>query len=152
MPKTSASVSCSLLNDNALIIAVNVPLALIGGVGGLFIMGEYPDIAAALAERFGQSIIVQRCQHEKRRRILGLLPPSLQPSTLDALLDAYAHPDARSAKRSLQKILRSLEGTHDNAAAAMREALDDTLTLLRLGLAAPLPRVKASAARPAPQA
>jgi hypothetical protein len=118
----------------------------------VFIVGEQPTLVSALTERFGRSILIQRCQHEKRRRVLGLLPPSQQPPTLEALLDAYASADAKTAKRALQKILRSLEGSYDAAAAAMRDALDDTLTLQRLGVAKSQRRSDAQAPRVTPEA
>ena len=106
----------------------------------VFIIGEHPEIAAALKERFGQSILIQRCQHEKRRRVLGLLPPSEQSPILEGLLDAYASPDVKTARKALQRLVRSLEGAHDAAAEALGDCLEDTLTLQRLGISKPVQR------------
>jgi transposase-like protein len=118
----------------------------------VFIVGEVPMLVTALTERFGRSILIQRCQHEKRRRVLGLLPPAQQPPTLEALLDAYASEDAKTAKRALQKTLRSLEASHPGAADALRDALDDTLTLQRLGVAKPHGRADAGKSTVSPEA
>ena len=41
---------------------------------------------------------------------------------------------ATSAKRAPERLARSLEGDHPGAAVSFREGLDETLTVLRLGL------------------
>ena len=45
-----------------------------------------------------------------------------------------------SAKRALEQVARSLEEEHPGAAASIREGLDETLTVLRLGLTGSLQR------------
>ncbi len=46
----------------------------------------------------------------------------------------------RPRKRALERLARSLEDEHPGAAASIREGLDETLTVLRLGLTGPLQR------------
>ena len=101
----------------------------------LFFAGEAPALREALQRHFGRSILVQRCPAEKRRRVLGLLPPALQPGTLDEMLAAHRSPDAAQALRSLQRLANSLEAGQPRAAAVLREGLEQTLTLQKLGLA-----------------
>ena len=99
----------------------------------LFFVGEEPVIHDAIREHFGASAIFQRSCHEKRRRVLGLLPPSLQPSVLESLLDAYGTTDAGAAAKELEAIADSLGRNHPEAAGALTEGLPETLTLHQLG-------------------
>ncbi len=48
--------------------------------------------------------------------------------------EAWNATDAKRAQRLLENLARSLEPTHPGAAASLREGLEDTLTLLRLGV------------------
>ena len=48
--------------------------------------------------------------------------------------DAWACTDAELAKRQLERLARSLERSHPSAARSIREGLDETLTLTRLGV------------------
>ncbi len=100
----------------------------------LFFAGEATAVREALQRHFGRSILIQRCPAEKRRRVLGLLPPALQPGILEGLLAAHHSPDANQALRSLQRIAKSLEAEQPRAAALLREGLEQTLTLQKLGL------------------
>ena len=47
---------------------------------------------------------------------------------------AYKSGDAIRAKRMLEALARQLERKHPSAAASLREGLDETLTVMRLGL------------------
>jgi hypothetical protein len=98
----------------------------------IFFVGEDPVIQTAIREHFGAAAVLQRSPHEKRRRVLGLLPPSLQPGILESLLDAYAQPDARTAERAFRAVATTLEQDHPKAAALLSEGLSETLTLHRL--------------------
>ena len=99
----------------------------------LFFACEEPVVHAAIRERFGNAAILQRSPQDKRRRVLGSLPPSVQPSILDDLLSAYQQPNARSAQKALEGIGESLDASYPEAAAALRDGLEETLTLHRLG-------------------
>ena len=70
----------------------------------------------------------------KRRNVLGHLPQSARPSIKRALDEAWNAKDATRAQRLLENLARSLEGPHPGAAASLREGLEDTLTLLRIGV------------------
>ena len=96
-------------------------------------VGEAPAVREAVREVFGQSVIVQRCPWEKRRRILDRLPAPMQAGVLEELLAAYALSDARAARRGLDQVARSLEETHPEAAATLREGIEETLSLHKLG-------------------
>lgn len=95
--------------------------------------GESPAVHEAVRKVFGQSLILQRCPFEKRRRTMDRVPLSAQPVVLEELLAAYALPDARGARRALEQIARLLEGDSLEAAAVLREGLEETLSLHKLG-------------------
>ena len=57
---------------------------------------------------------------------------------------AYATRDARRARRLLENLARRLEHQHPGAATSLREGLDETLTVMRLGLPGNLERVLSS--------
>ena len=57
---------------------------------------------------------------------------------------AYATRDAGRARRLLDNLARRLEHQHPGAAASLREGLDETLTVMRLGLPENLERVLSS--------
>jgi len=96
-------------------------------------VGESPEVHEAVRNTFGQSVIVQRCPWEKRRQTIDQLPPSLQPGVLEELLAAYALLDARAARRALDQIARSVEEASPGAAGTLREGLEETLSLHKLG-------------------
>ena len=64
----------------------------------------------------------------------GHLPQTARPSVKRALDEAWSAKDATRAQRLLENLARSLEGPHPGAAASLREGLEDTLTLLRIGV------------------
>lgn len=51
-----------------------------------------------------------------------------------AISEAYCSADAERAKRMLLNLARRLQREHPGAAASLREGLDETLTVARLGL------------------
>ena len=57
---------------------------------------------------------------------------------------AYATRDAGRARRLLDNLARRLEHQHPSAAASLREELDETLTVMRLGLPENLEKVLSS--------
>ncbi len=56
------------------------------------------------------------------------------------LVEAWDSPDAELAERRLRRLADSLETEHPGAAASIREGLEETLTLQRLGLTGALYR------------
>ncbi len=57
---------------------------------------------------------------------------------------AYATREPRCARRLLENLARPLEHQHPGAAASVREGLEETLTVMRLGLPENLERVLSS--------
>ena len=68
------------------------------------------------------------------RNVIGHLPERLHASVGKALRDAWNLDSADRAARVLKRLAGSLEHDHPGAAASIREGLDETLTVQRLGL------------------
>ena len=83
-----------------------------------------------------------RCRHKshKCRNVLGHLPERLHASVGKALRDAWNLDSADRAARVLERLAGSLERDHPGAAASIREGLEETLTVQRLGLTGALQR------------
>jgi transposase-like protein len=76
----------------------------------------------------------------KRRNVLDHLPEALHASVGRALRDAWESTDALLAQRQLERLANSLSKKHPGAAASLREGLQETLTLIHLGVEAALYR------------
>ena len=94
----------------------------------------------AVREVFGKRALVQRCQVHKRRNVLDQLPERMRASVGSALSQAYASRDKTQALRLLYNLERRLTKDHPSAAASLREGLDETLTVVGLGLPRALER------------
>jgi putative transposase len=95
----------------------------------------------ALADVLGAAAVLQRCQLHKRRNLEALIPKARHAYLRTALQRAYRASSAAAARRQLQALGVWLEHTgHPDAAASLREGLEDTLTVLKLGLSPTLRR------------
>lgn len=83
---------------------------------------------------------VQRCQEHKRRNVLRQLPKRLHSMASKSMRDAYKSKTKSTARARLLQLVGHLEDTHPDAAASLREGLDETLTLKDLNLSATLER------------
>ena len=88
----------------------------------------------------GRAAVVQRCQVHKGRNILDHLPDAQRPWVTAILRRAYTHTNVKAAKRLLQDLARRLDTDYPSAATSVREGLDETLTVLGLGLSERLQR------------
>jgi len=93
----------------------------------------------ALTDVFGDLVMVQRCQVHNKRNVLDHLPQSRKAHVARALSAAWASDSAELARRRLKPLLQWLERNGENgAAASLREGMEETLTVLKLELPAPL--------------
>lgn len=106
----------------------------------LFVIDGGTGLRKAIRATCGAAAIVQRCQVHKRRNVLEHLPESMRPRVRRALDDAYGLADATLAQRRLEQLAAGLSQTHPGAAASLREGLEETLTLQRLGVTGALYR------------
>jgi len=98
----------------------------------------------AVREVFGKRALVQRCQLHKKRNVLDQLPERMRASVSAALSQAYASRDKATALRLLHNLERRLAKEHPGAAASLREGLEETLTVVDLGLPRALERTLAT--------
>ena len=106
----------------------------------LFVVDGAAGLRRAITDVFGSRGVVQRCQVHKCRNVLGHLPERLHASVRKALRDAWELDSADRAARVLERLAGSLERDHPGAAASIREGLEETLTVQRLGLTGALQR------------
>jgi putative transposase len=84
--------------------------------------------------------VIQRCQLHKIRNVKDHLPQRLRSSVGRKMTDAYHADSALEAEAALLALAKELDRTHPGAAASLREGLDETLTVLRLGVPPTLTR------------
>ena len=114
----------------------------------LWVIDGAKALRRALREFFGQTVLVQRCQVHKLRNVLEHLPERLRPSVRRAMNDAWNSSSTELGLRQLDRLARSLAREHPGAAASLREGLEETLTVLRLGIEGALLRTLRSTPTP----
>ena len=129
----TAAVATGLLND---LVARGLPT----DRAMLFLTDGALALRRAISDLYGSLGVVQRCQAHKYRNVIGHLPERLHASVGQALRTAWGLHSETKAKRALDRLARSLDDEYPGAAASIREGLDETLTVLRLGLTGPLQR------------
>jgi putative transposase len=101
----------------------------------LFVIDGGKGLRKALSDVFGDRAVIQRCQVHKIRNVLDHLPQERRAYVRRQMRDAYKSKSAKTAKMMLGQLTSWLEANgEDSAAASLREGLDETLTVLRLGL------------------
>lgn len=92
-------------------------------------------LRAAIDDVLGDVALVQRCQNHKRRNVLDHLPEKRRAYAARMMTDAYKSRSYETAKKQLKALVSWLENNgEDDAAASLREGLEETLTVLKLGL------------------
>lgn len=106
----------------------------------LFVIDGGKGLRKAIKEVFGKRSIVQRCQEHKRRNVLSYLPKRLHPSVSKMMRDAYQSTSQAVAKKRLLQLVAHLSDDHPDAAASLREGLEETLSLKDMKLPVGLER------------
>jgi transposase-like protein len=100
----------------------------------LVILDGSKALHKAVTQTFGSAALIHRCQVHKLRNILEHLPEGQRPWVRAIVVRAYKQVEVAPARRLLQDLARRLEDKYPSAAASVREGLDETLTVLALGL------------------
>jgi putative transposase len=79
--------------------------------------------------------------------VLDLLPERDRPQILARIRSAWALTDHHLSRERLELLASELDRTWPDAAASLREGMDDTLTLMRLGINGPLSKTLGSRTR-----
>ncbi len=93
----------------------------------------------AVLDVFDQPVLA-RCQLHKIRTVEDKLPQRLRSVVASRMRRAYHAPSALEARSQLELLAAELDRTHPSAAASLREGLEETLTVLRLGVPPTLAR------------
>ena len=101
--------------------------------GVLFVVDGGKALDKTIRAVFGAKALIQRCRRHKERNILDHLPEAERPLIQRKLRAAWANPDPKQAKSELEALAHALEKKRPGAAASLREGLDATLTVTRLG-------------------
>jgi putative transposase len=123
----NATVCTSLLEDMS-------RRGLDAGKDYLFVLDGSKALRSAVARTFGTDVTVQRCQQHKRRNVLDHLPKEHQHAIDARISAAYKMADYDAAKISLELTVKYVEKLNPSAAASLREGLEETLTVHRLGV------------------
>ena len=102
--------------------------------GILFVIDGAKALRKAIRTVFGENAPVQRCVRHKERNVLDHLAERDRPPLKRRLRRAWAQTDHDRALAELQLLASELERSHPGAASSLREGIEETLTLTRLGI------------------
>jgi transposase-like protein len=107
--------------------------------GILFVLDGGKALRKAVRAVFGE-VPVQRCIRHKERNVMGHLAERDRPAVKARLRRAWAETDHDRALQQLQVLAGELDRTHPGAAGSLREGIEETLTVIRLGIRGKLRR------------
>jgi transposase-like protein len=110
----------------------------------LFVLDGSKALHAAVTRVWGQNAAIQRCQVHKMRNLKAHVPEKQWPELLRRLSEAYHETHYATAKSSLEGTARWLDQVNPDAASSLREGLEETLTVVRLGVPGALRRTLAT--------
>jgi transposase-like protein len=107
--------------------------------GILFVIDGAKALRKAIRSVFGVAP-VQRCVRHKERNVLEHLPERERPAVKQRLRRAWALDDHARALDQLRLLASELDRSYPGAAGSLREGMEETLTLTRLGVSGNLKR------------
>jgi len=100
----------------------------------LFVIDGAKALRAAIDEVFGTGQAVQRCRTHKIRNVLEELPKEQHAQVRSLMRAAYKLERAEEGLLKMEKMASWLEQEYPTAAASLREGVEETFTINRLGL------------------
>ena len=110
----------------------------------LFVIDGSKALRRAIKDVFGVHAVVHRCHRHKERNVCDLLPERDRDQIRARMRAAWALTDPDLARQRLELLAGEVERTWPDAARSLREGLDDTLTLMRLGISGNLAKTLSS--------
>ncbi len=107
--------------------------------GMLFVIDGSKALRKAVRAVFGE-VPVQRCLWHKERNVMAHLPERDRPPIKAQMRRAWRETDYERALQQLQRLADELDRTHPGAAGSLREGMQETLTVIRLGITGKLRR------------
>ncbi|MBV9046947.1 MAG: IS256 family transposase [Solirubrobacterales bacterium] len=108
--------------------------------GLLFVIDGSKALRKAIRQVFGHEIPVQRCVQHKERNVLDHLPERDRDMVKRRLRQAWQDDDHDIALEQLNALALELDKPHPGAANSLREGMEETLTVTRLGITGKLKR------------
>jgi putative transposase len=102
--------------------------------GILAVLDGSKALRSAVIKVFGQRALIQRCTLHKRRNVTGYLPVDQRDAVDRRLAIAFAQPDPAKGTRACKDLAGQLDNDHPDAAASLREGLEEMFTVARLGV------------------
>lgn len=102
--------------------------------GLLAVIDGSKALRKALKDVLGQQVLIQRCQVHKMRNIIDYLPKHKRDWVKRKLKKAWTSETAEEAIRQLRSLATSLQTQYPDAAASLREGLEETVTILKLSI------------------
>jgi putative transposase len=112
--------------------------------GVLCVIDGAKALAAGIKKVFGTNAVVHRCTLHKRRNVTGHLGKEMAGSIDKRLALIFAQPNATKGLDAARRLAKELEADHPDAAASLREGLDDMFTVARLGITGTLAKTLTS--------
>lgn len=100
----------------------------------LFVLDGAKALGAAVVRVWGKFAVIQRCQAHKRRNVEAHLPEKHHDELRDRLNAAYHETNATQARTLLVATVKWLRRISPAAAGSLEEGLEETLTVVRLGV------------------
>ena len=100
----------------------------------LLVLDGAKALHAAVKRVWGHNALIQRCQVHKKRNVREHLPEKHWDELSRQLHAAYNETDYDEALRRLKTTARWLDRLNPDAAASLREGMEETLTVIRLGM------------------
>lgn len=110
----------------------------------LFVLDGGKGIRKAVRTTFGAWALVHRCHIHKLRNVAEHLPQHRRAWVRAAIRKAWAADTVTQARQKLNQLAEQLASDHPGAAGSIREGLDETLTLIQLGVTGALLRTLCS--------
>src|SRR5438552_761888 len=110
----------------------------------LFVIDGAKALRRAIKDVFGEHALVHRCHRHKERNVTDLLPERDRDSVRARMRAAWSLSDPELAEQRLQLLASELERSWPDAAGSLREGMEDTLTLMSLGITGQLQKTLCS--------
>ena len=110
----------------------------------LFVIDGSKALRRAIRDVFGEHALVHRCHRHKERNVTDQLPERDRPAVRARMRAAWALSDDRLARERLELLASELDRTWPDAGRSLREGLEETLTLMRLGIGGKLAKTLSS--------
>jgi transposase-like protein len=100
----------------------------------LFVIDGGKGVRKAIRSVFGAWALIQRCQVHKMRNVLEHLPERQRAWVRAAIRRAWSADTVARAKEQLRNLAAQLRADHPGASGSIEEGLDETLTIIALGV------------------